>query len=109
VYVFSRTLRSDEHPGITIVSDYIGGVVAGLRDEAGDGEIWLFGGGNLFRGLLAEGQVDSVQTTIVPILLGGGVPLLQPGAPGTVLTLTGTHTYPSGMVTLSYTVGHPAA
>lgn len=41
---------------------------------------------------------------MVPVLLGGGVPLLQPGAPRTALTLTGARTYPSGMVTLSYTV-----
>ena len=27
----------------------------------------------------------------------------------TVLTLTGTHTYENGMVTLSYTAGHHAA
>jgi dihydrofolate reductase len=80
-------------------------VVAGLRAEAGEGEIWLFGGGDLFRTLVAEGQVDTVEVTIVPILLGGGVPLVQPGAPRTLLDLTGTHTYPSGMVTLSYSVG----
>jgi hypothetical protein len=35
------------------------------------------------------------------VLLGGGLPLITPGGRAT-LTLTGTHTYPSGMVTLSY-------
>lgn len=104
VYVFSRTLRPEDHPGVTVVSDDAGGVVAGLRAEPGDGEIWLFGGGELFRSLLAAGQVDAVEVTIVPILLGGGVPLLPPHAPRTALALAGTHTYPSGMVTLSYEV-----
>jgi dihydrofolate reductase len=104
VYVFSRTLRPEDHPGVTIVGEDAGGVVAALRAEPGDGEIWLFGGGDLFRGLLAAGQVDSVEVTVVPIFLGGGVPLLPPGAPRTALALTGTRAYPSGMVTLSYEV-----
>jgi dihydrofolate reductase len=104
VYVFSRTLRPAEHPDVTIVADDAARIVAALRAEPGDGEIWLFGGGELFGSLLAAGQVDTVEVTVVPILLGGGVPLLPPGAPRTTLSLTGTHTYPSGMVTLSYTV-----
>jgi len=104
VYVFSRTLRAEDHPGVTVVSEDAGGAVASLRAENGEGEIWLFGGGELFQSLLAAGQVDSVEVTIVPILLGGGVPLLPPGAPRTPLALIGTHTYPSGMVTMSYAV-----
>ena len=104
VYVFSHTLRPEDHPGVTVVTEDAGGVVAGLRAEPGEGEIWLFGGGELFRSLLAAGQVDTVEVTIAPILLGGGVPLLPPGAPRTALALAGTHPYPSGMVTLTYTV-----
>lgn len=44
----------------------------------------------------------------MPLLLDGGVPLLPPGGTRAALTLTGTTTYPSGMVTLSYVVGRPA-
>jgi len=102
IYVFSRTLRPEDHPAVTVVRDDAAGVVAALRAEAGEGEIWLFGGGDLFRGLLAAGQVDSVEVTIVPVLLGGGVPLLPPGAPRTPLALVRTHSYPSGMVSLIY-------
>jgi dihydrofolate reductase len=113
VYVFSRSMRAEDHPDVTIVDRDAGAAVASLRAEEGDGEIWLFGGGELFRMLLAEGQVDSVEVTVVPILLGAGVPLAQPGAPRTPLVLTGTRTYPSGMVTLNYAVrrnpDHPAS
>ena len=104
VYVFSRSMRAEDHPDVTIVGGDAGSVVASLRAEEGDGEIWLFGGGELFRTLLAEGQVDRVEVTVVPILLGAGVPLVQPGAPRTPLVLAGTRTYPSGMVTLNYEV-----
>ena len=103
VYVFSRTLRAEDHPGVTVVAENAGAVVAALRQEDG-GHIWLFGGGALFGNLLAEGQVDTVEVTVVPILLGGGVPLMPPGAPRALLALTGTHAYPSGMVSLSYRV-----
>jgi dihydrofolate reductase len=109
VYVFSRTLHPGEHPDVAVVGDNAGTTVANLREEAGDGEIWLFGGGELFRSLVAEGQVDTVEVTIVPILLGAGVPLLQAGAPRTSLSLTGTRTYPSGMVSLCYAVDRPDA
>ena len=109
VYVFSRTLQREEHPDVTIIGADVGHFVATLRAESGDGEIWLFGGGELFRSMLTEGQVDRLEITVVPVLLGGGVPLLQPGASRTALTLIGTHTYPSGMVTLSYDVLPPAA
>ncbi|MGD2113853.1 MAG: dihydrofolate reductase family protein [Acidobacteriota bacterium] len=104
VYVFSRTLGPGEPPGVTVVRERAGDVVAGLRAESGDGEIWLFGGGGLFASLLASGQVDRVEVTVVPVLLGEGVPLLPPGVPRTGLELVDTRRYPSGMVTLSYRV-----
>lgn len=104
VYVFSRTLRAEEHPEVTVVGEDAGGAVAALRGEAGEGEIWLFGGGELFGSLLGAGQVDRVEVTVVPVLLGGGVPLLPPGVPRTRLALAETRSYPSGMVTLTYDV-----
>jgi len=104
VYVFSTTLNPAEHPDVTVISSGAGQAVASLRAEAGDGDIWLFGGGKLFASLLAAGQVDRLEVTVVPVLLGAGVPLLPPGLPPAVLTLADTHRYPSGMVTLMYEV-----
>jgi dihydrofolate reductase len=85
------------------VRDYAARVVASLRAEPGDGDIWLFGGGVLFGDLLAAGQVDAVEVTIVPVLLGEGVPLLPRGV-RTMLALDHSHVYPSGMVGLYYSV-----
>jgi dihydrofolate reductase len=104
VYVFSRTLPPEEHPDVTVVAKDAAEVVAALRAEEGEGHIWLFGGGVLFGSLLEAGQVDRLEVTVVPVLLGGGVPLLPAGAGRTVLALIDTHTYPSGMVTLTYGV-----
>lgn len=103
VYLFSRGVDPASVRGITVVREDAASVVAALREEAGDGEIWLFGGGTLFAALLAAGQVDRVEVTLVPILLGGGVPL-APAVQRTKLILTKTHRYPTGMVSLSYEV-----
>ena len=104
VYVFSRTLRPKGYPGVTVVGENSATTVAALRNEPGGGDIWLFGGGYLFSSLLGAGQVDRVEATIVPVLLGGGVPLAASGVPLTSLRLLDTHRYPSGMVTLAYAV-----
>jgi dihydrofolate reductase len=104
VYVFSRTLDPADHPSVTIVRDDAPGAVGALRAESGDGEIWLYGGGALFGSLLAAGQVDAVEVTVVPVLLGEGVPLVPAGIPRAALALTHSHVYPSGMVALHYEV-----
>ena len=108
VYVFSRTLRTADDPDVTVVGANAAKVVAALRAEPGDGDIWLFGGGQLFSSLLAAGQVDAVEVTVVPVLVGGGVPLAARGISRTELRLLHTHQYPSGMVSLIYAVGSRA-
>jgi dihydrofolate reductase len=104
VYVASRTLEPESMPGVTLVRENPVEVASSLRHETGDGEIWLFGGGHLFATLLAGRQVDAVEVTVVPVLLGAGIPLLAAGVDRTALTLTRSHVYPSGMVMLYYAV-----
>lgn len=104
-YVFSRTLRPSDYPKITVVGDNAREVVEKLRSQPGR-DIWLFGGGDLFRSLLAEGLVDTVEVGVIPVLLGGGVPFLQTPAMRTRLTLTGHRAYGSGTVALEYDIEH---
>src|SRR5687767_286581 len=73
--VFSRTLRQQDYPRVTIVAEGAEETVAALRAESGK-DIWLFGGGSLFRSLLDAGLVDTVEVAVMPVLLGGGVALL---------------------------------
>jgi dihydrofolate reductase len=104
VLVFSRTLRASAHPGMTIIAEEAASVVARLRAEPSGGEIWLYGGGALFGSLLAAGQVDRVEVTVIPILLGGGIPLLPPEVGRAPLALQRLESYPSGQVILHYAV-----
>ena len=108
IYVFSRTLPPEEHPGVTVVSVDAGARVAALRAAPGR-EIWLFGGGSLFRSLLGAKQVDLVEVLVIPVLLGGGVPLLETGAPLTRLALEHVQRYPSGLLGLRYRIPGAAA
>ena len=108
VYVFSRTLIPEEHPGVTVVGADPGSRVAALRAASGR-EIWLFGGGSLFRSLLEAKQVDLVEIGVIPVLLGGGIPLLEAGAPLTGLGLEHVERYPSGLLSLRYRVLTAAA
>jgi dihydrofolate reductase len=107
VYVFSRTLDAAAHPAVTVVGSHAGAVVAALRAEPGR-DIWLFGGGHLCASLLAADLVDRVEVAIMPVLLGGGVPLLAPAAPRSRLTLTHSDAHPGGIVSLHYDVQHRA-
>lgn len=102
-FVFSRTLQPERYKNVKIVPESPEPVVRALREEQGK-DVWLFGGGELFASLLAADLVDSVEIAIVPVLLGGGVPLLPPPANTTKLQLTSHKIYPSGIALLEYAV-----
>lgn len=100
-YVFSRTLRQADCRGV-IVSDNPAETVANLKTTNGK-DIWLFGGGLLFRSLLELGMVDAVELAVIPVLLGGGLPLLRHPAKQVGLKLVKHTVYEkTGTVLLEY-------
>jgi dihydrofolate reductase len=105
--VFSRTLRQEDYPNVTIVSENPEDVLADLRSKPGK-DIWLFGGGLLFRSLLETRQVDTVEVSVVPVLLGEGIPLLPPKTASErfKLKLASSRAFKSGIVSLEYAVEH---
>jgi dihydrofolate reductase len=85
VHVCSRTLPEGERDGVTFAKDGVAHVRA--LKQSGEGKpLWLWGGGELFTGLARAGLVDGVDVAIVPVLLGGGLPLF-PAAAGPRLSL----------------------
>jgi dihydrofolate reductase len=104
VVVFSRTLREADYPAVSIINSDPAEHVRSLKVKAGK-DIWLFGGGELFRTLLDAGLVDTVEPAVVPVLLGGGIPMLPPPSSRTKLTLIQHRLYPkSGIMLLEYTI-----
>ena len=107
--VVSRTLRAEDHPGVTVLGDDLGGALARLKKESGK-DIWLFGGGSLFRSLLDLRLVDRVEVAVIPVLLGGGVPFLPPRGDRASLKLVGHKVYrTTGIVGLDYAVEYEPA
>jgi len=102
VVVFSRTLPAATRPGVRIVNDDPREVVAELKQKPGR-DIWLYGGGELFRTLLDAGLVDTVEPAVMPVLIGAGIPLMPRGA-STKLVLADQKTLPSGIIALAYAV-----
>ena len=102
VVVFSKTLPASTSRGVRVVNEDPRKVVAELKKKSGR-DIWLFGGGELFRYLLDGGLVDTVELAVMPVLLGSGIPVLPPGA-STNLVLSDTHRLPSGIMVLAYSV-----
>ena len=100
--VFSRTLPSSKSKGFRVIADDPREVVRDLKEKPGR-DIWLFGGGELFRYLLDGGLVDTVEVAVMPVLLGAGIPLLPAGRQ-TKLVLSDVKRLPSGIIGLSYTV-----
>lgn len=106
--VVSTTLAAADHPHVTIINELSCHAIEQLRQRPGK-DIWLFGGGELFRHLLGLDTVDTIELAIAPVLLGGGIPFLPAPAPSRRLTLTEQRRYEqSGIVWLSYRI-EPAA
>lgn len=112
VYVVSTTLAPDVDPRVDVISSDVEVRVQELK-EADGLDIWLFGGGVLFRSMLSAGLVDRVEVAVIPALLGSGIPLV-PGLDAiAALQLHSTETFSdSGIVLLKYDVaasGHAGA
>lgn len=101
--VFSRTLNPKDYPNVRVESDAVR-TVADLRTRAGK-DIAVFGGGELFRSLLSAGLVDRVEVSLIPVLLGGGIPLLPPPAGRATLKLRSQRVYAkTGTIGLEYDI-----
>ena len=101
--VLSRTLKASDYPHVTVASD-AESVVAELRAQPGK-DIAIFGGGELLRSLLEADLVDRIEVGLIPVLLGGGIPLLPPPAGRTMLKLRKQRVYEkTGSIGLEYDI-----
>jgi dihydrofolate reductase len=75
-YVFSRTLPPGLRNGVTVLGDDGTTRLAEMRAQEGK-DIWLFGGGALFGSLASAGLVDIVELGVMPVMLGGGRPVIS--------------------------------
>ena len=78
-------LTSRELPAVEEASGlrFASGPVTAIHDEAMEAatgkDLWVVGGGNVATQYLEAGLLDVVQVTIVPVVLGDGLPLRRAG------------------------------
>jgi dihydrofolate reductase len=100
-YVFSHSQPPGERGGVTFVNESPMSFLAKLRKRPGE-NIWLMGGGELARDFLKDDLVDELYIGIVPMLIGGGVPLFPSGFPQREFTLLENKTFSRGLIALKY-------
>jgi dihydrofolate reductase len=106
-YVYSRTLPEGEREGVTFVRDAVSHVRS-LKQAKEEKPLWLWGGGDLFRELARAGLVDGIDIAIIPIVLGGGLPLVPTPGPRLSLRLRKHRLYETtGTLLLEYDVRQP--
>lgn len=104
VIVFSKSLKQEACPGVEVDPTDAARRIRDLKQLPGK-DIWLFGGGNLFKSMLEARLVDEVHLAVVPVLLGNGIPLVVSGLGKVGLNLIGQRTYQhSGIVSLKYSL-----
>jgi dihydrofolate reductase len=100
-YVFSRTLKDIDKPGVELVKGDAAAFVRDLKQRPG-GRIFLMGGGELAQSLIAEDLVDEVGLNIHPILLGSGPPVFRDPGHRVKFTLTECRQIDGGCVVVKY-------
>jgi dihydrofolate reductase len=100
-YVFSRSQPPGERNGLTFVNESPAALIERLRRQPGK-NIFLMGGGELARDFLRSDLVDELSLSLIPVLLGAGIPLFPAEFPQRDFTLVESKTVPPGLVGLKY-------
>jgi dihydrofolate reductase len=100
-YVVSSTLTSADWQNSTLISDDIAGQIAALKRQPGQ-NIGMSGSSALVSWLLRHGLLDRLDLLVFPVVLGAGKRLFSEPDGQLALALTGSETFSTGVVHLSY-------
>lgn len=104
VFVATNRPLEPAAPTVTAISgDSAADLLAAVQAQVGDGGIYV-DGGELIRSLLDAGLVDELTITIIPVILGRGLPLFAGAAFRHRLELLGSDDYENGFVQVRYRV-----
>lgn len=102
-YVFSRGTPPSFVGAFEFVNEPIKPFAQRLCAQAGK-DIWMMGGGEIIAAFLDEAEIDEFSIHVIPILIGEGIPLVQPRHRSIPLKLRSTRKFPDGVVHLNYRV-----
>jgi dihydrofolate reductase len=102
--VFSRHPPPADVPaGVEFVNEAIGRFVDRLRERPGR-DIWLMGGGEIIASFLDAQAIDEFVISVVPVLIGEGIPLIARRHRQVALELRSVKRFDDGLVQLHYLV-----
>lgn len=102
VYIISKSRQGSEGNAGYYGED-LTTLIRELKDEKGL-NIFVDGGSQVINSLLKEHMIDRMIISIIPVLLGDGIPLFRTGFPLQNLRLIQSKNFPSGLVQLEYEV-----
>lgn len=100
-YVFTRSPGHRDTEHVRFITGDVADFVRQLARQEGK-DIWLVGGGKLNATLLERDLIDELQLTVIPCILGQGIPLFDGTGSKVNFRLTATRSYESGLVQMTY-------
>jgi dihydrofolate reductase len=99
--ILSRSLARDAVPGALIEKGTPRKLAERWRNQKGK-DIWLMGGAQAFGQFLDAGELDELHIALIPVLIGQGIPLLDPKRRTSELKLLSSKKFSDGVVMLKY-------
>jgi dihydrofolate reductase len=106
-YVCSSNPPPARPAGVEFVAEPIAAFAKRLRDSAGK-NIWMMGGGGIIASFLDAGAIDQFIITVMPVMIGEGIPLVAPRHRHVELKLLSSRQFDDGVVQLHYDVIQPS-
>lgn len=105
-YVASRTLRSADWQGTSVLGADLVAEVAALKEQPGD-ELQVHGSGELAQTLIEHDLVDEYRLLFFPVHLGSGKKLFRDGGRAAALRLIDSTTTSTGVLIARYAPDGP--
>lgn len=103
-WVFTKRRLEVKQPEVTLTSGTPSEVIAQLG-SLGFRRVWLVGGAQMAASFRADGLITEYVLSVIPVLLGAGIPLFAGDGPRENLKLVESKSYPTGLVQLRYRRG----
>lgn len=98
----SRNLETDGRKDIELWNGSVENITDVLREKKKD--TWLLGGAKLAGEFFNRNAVDELILSIMPVVLGKGMPLFDGILKNIPMKLTDSETFPNGVVQLKYDI-----
>lgn len=102
VVVLTKRNLDSERESVSFQSGVLAEVIAGLKRKYGN--IWMVGGAELTKSFIQQDLADKIVLTLVPVILGKGLPFFDHIGQERKLHLEDAVAYNDGMVELTYQI-----